>query len=50
MDNKYFGMLSRKHAGVRGPCQFSGTGGSYLWFGDVDDDLPHETGPERVTE
>ena len=38
--DKDFGMGRSKHAGVRDIFQGSGTGHSYIWFGDVGDDPP----------
>ena len=38
--DKDFEMVSRKHGGIRDLFQGGGTGGSYIWFGDVGDDPP----------
>ena len=45
-----FGIGRSKHAGVGDLFQGGGTGGYYIWFGDVGDDSLHETGLGRVTE
>ena len=45
-----FKMGGSKHAGSGDVFRGSGTGSSYLYFGDVGYYPPHETGPGRVTE
>ena len=47
---KDFGTGRSKHAGVGDIFQGGGTDSSYIWVGDVGDELPHETDPGRVLE
>ena len=45
-----FKMGGSKHAGSGDVFRGTGTGSSYLYFGDVGYYPPHETGPGRVNE
>ena len=48
--DKYLGTGRINHSGIGNLIQGDGTGGFYLWVGDVGDNPPHGMGPGVLPE